>query len=170
MSYVTPVTDRTFSDIAAKNSKAYFNVADWTRIYRNGQIVVRIAGISSAGDIDYFSYPIIGTPSTTSFPLATDINNVMSSINDVLNDFAYGGTLLKENWIAGVGEASPTYIDVNLWESAIDWIWGRVSGSSYDVCPTLTGDLTLSADYIVIDCIDTNGHTLNTNGNRFHII
>jgi len=45
MSYTTAVKDRTLADIAARNSKAYFNVADWTRIKNNEQVTRNLAEI-----------------------------------------------------------------------------------------------------------------------------
>lgn len=175
MSYVTPVTDRTAADVAAKNTKAHFNIADWIRIYRNAQIVNSLVEILI--EDGPLSFPVVSTPAITSIPSVTDFDNLLLSIetfrtaNSLLN--AVAPTAIKYNWIAGVGQPAPKYTDVNLWESTIDAIWDYLNGSSYSACPTLTGDLTITTGNldIYIGCLDAASYIVELQGSaRLFII
>jgi hypothetical protein len=167
MSYTTPVTDRTTADIAARNSKAYFNVADWTRIYRNAQLVNSLVEIS-VGTPN--SFPVITAPTTTAIPLVTDFNSLLLSIENFRTASApieaVAPTEIKHDWVAGVGQLAPKYTDVNLWETTINAIWIYLNGSSYAMCPTLSADLTLATatTAIYINCIDTSTHIIDLQG------
>jgi len=167
MSYTTPITDRSAVDLAAKNSKAYFNVADWTRIYRNAQLVNSLVEIS-VGTPN--SFPAIGTKTTAAIPLVTDFNSLLLSIENFRTASApieaVAPTAIKNDWIAGAGQPVPKYTDVNLWETTIDAIWTYLNGSSYSMCPTLLADLTLATatTAIYINCIDTSTHIIDLQG------
>ena len=175
MSYTTAVTDRTAADVVAKNTKAYFNIADWSRIYRNAELVNSLCEILV--EDGPLSFPIVSTPTITIIPSITDFNSLLSSVEvfRTLNSAitAVAPTAIKHDWIAGVGEISPKYTDVNLWESTIDAIWTYLNGTSYAACPTLTTNLTIPTlsfeNYI--NCIDTGTYTIKIQGDsRLFII
>ncbi len=167
MSYVTPVTDRTAADIAARNSKAYFNITDWTRIYRNAQLVNSLVEIS-VGAAN--SFPVITAPVIIDLPSVTTFNSLLLSIENFRTASApieaVAPSAVKHNWIAGVGQPAPKYTDVNLWETTINAIWIYLNGSGYSMCPTLSADLTLATatTAIYINCIDTSTHIIDLQG------
>ena len=167
MSYTTAVTDRTAADVAAKNTKAYFNVADWSRIYRNAQLVNSLVEISVGAPN---SFPVITAPTITSVPSLTDFNTLLLSIENFRTASApieaVAPTAITYDWIAGVAYPSPKYTDVNLWESTIDAIWIYVNGSAYSNCPTLASTLTLltATNGIYINCIDTSTYNIDLQG------
>lgn len=168
MSYTTAVTDRTLADVQANNSKAYMNVADWTRIYENSKLVSSLAEIELGSAI---AFALIDTPTTSTIPTITWLNNLTGNIEAlrvaVAGESITGTTTpIKDDWEAGVNKDAPDYIDVNLWESTVDVIWSHYNGSSYDVCPTLTSNLTITTGNreIYIDCLDDGGYNIDLQG------
>jgi len=167
MSYTTPVTDRALSDITVMTAKGYFNVADWTRIYRNAQIVNSLVEILVNTPN---SFPVISTPTIMSIPDLADFNALLLSIENFRTASApieaVAPTAIKHDWIAGAGQLAPKYTDINLWESTIDAIWVYANGSSYAACPTLSANLTLltASNEIYINCIDTGTHNIDLQG------
>jgi hypothetical protein len=158
MSYTTAVTDRAASDVTTPTSKGYFNVADWTRIYRNAQLAASVAEYVLSTSIVFNEVTVI--PTTLTIPSVTDFNTLLANIERLrLAVVAHITSLVntvKNDWVAGAGEQAPSYTDVNLWESVIDAVWVFYSGSGYPICPTLSADLVLtgSSIYVAIDCID----------------
>jgi hypothetical protein len=166
VAYVTPITDRTAADIAARNSKAYMNVADWTRIYGNSQLVNSLATVIR-NEIILFN--ALALPTITTIPTVAYVNTMLANIDrlrlavaDVLPDL----TEVKDDWLAGSGNPSPNYIDANLWESTLHAIWTYYEGATFPVCPTLTANLTIPAgqQFIYIDCIDADGFDIDLQG------
>mgnify|MGYP006375505159 CR=1 FL=1 len=80
MSYTTPVTDRTYADIAARNSRAYFNVADWTRIKGNEQITRNLTEILLSISV---SATMISDVTTVTIPTASSINALLTNIENL---------------------------------------------------------------------------------------
>lgn len=174
MSYITAITDRTAADIAALNSKAYINIADWSRIYGNSRLTSLLAAILRDEVIlfDVVTMPAVSdNPQTAGGKLNTILANI-ERLRLAVADEAIAGALveIKDDWELGPDKESPKYTHANIWESTVDAIWEFYGGPALEVCPTLSADLTLIADYIVVDCIDTNGHTLDTNGHTLYII
>lgn len=142
MAYTSPVTDRDQADIDALNSKAYFNVADWTRIYDNAE---HVNGLFTS----VLGYPIsfvtLDTPTTATIPTVTAFNTLMENINRMsawAAEYAAApivGTL-KGDWQAGAGMQSPNYADVNTWESIIDVLYVLLSSWTP---PAISGNLDL---------------------------
>lgn len=168
MSYTTPITDRTYADIAARNSKAYFNVADWTRIKGNEQIVRRLTEILLSISV---SASLIPDVTTLTIPKATEINLLLTNIENlrlaVAGESIVGTTTeIKDDWASGISGTSPTIVDVNLWESTIDAIWAHFLGNTYPVCISLSSNLTVTNGnrYIAIDCIDANNYDISLEG------
>jgi len=123
MSYLEPVTDRSASDIVAKNSKAYFNVLDWIRIYGNALYVNNeIATVLFTA----LPFTTISYPTVNSIPKVADFNALIANI-EVMRLFVNGfgaavSPITVLVWKSGFGEAAPSYIDVNQWELTIDLI------------------------------------------------
>ncbi len=169
MSYITAVKDRTLADIAARNSKAYFNVADWTRIKNNEQVTRNLAEILLSISV---SATTIGDVETTNIPTASILNALLTNIENLR--LAVAGesipgtdTEIKDDWGSGISSTTPTWQDANLWESTIDAIWVYINGAIYDNCPTLTVDLTVTNgnQQIYIDCLDANSYNIDLQGN-----
>ena len=175
MSYTTPVTDRSYADIAARNSKAYFNVADWARVKGNARVTKNLTeallsiGVAWNGTIDV---------TTASIPTVADVNALLANIEAlrlaVAGESITGtDTEIKDDWAAGLAGTSPTFADVNLWESTIDAIWVYFNGSSYVNCPTLTATLTIltGTSVIYVGCVETAGYEIDIQGTgALHII
>lgn len=165
--YTTPVTDRTSADIVAKNSKAYFNVADWTRIYRNAQITNSLVEIFIGSPLLFLT---VQDPTILSIPFNQTFNALLTHIET----FRTASPLLEavapdeifHAWQSGPGQLSPKYTDVNLWETTIDAVWTYLNGSSYPSCPTLSADLVLltATSAIYIGCIDEGAYDIDLQG------
>lgn len=162
--YTTPVTDRAASDIVARNSKAFINVADRVRIYHNSYLVSALASVELGTTI---TFNALTDPTTTSFPTVTEWNTLLANIEAVrlaVAALSIPGTStgIKDDWEAGPGKHAPDYTDANLWESTLDAIWDYYNGSSLTVDLVLSGDLTVPTNtkYVVIDSIDTNGYNI----------
>jgi hypothetical protein len=120
MSYVTPIFDRTLADITNKTSKAYFNVADWVRVNGNAEYIKELIesflGISIQLDT-------VSTPTTATIPTVTDLNTLLANIEHLRTvSEVIQTTAIKHDWVAGIGEKAPDYLDVNKWEQTIDVI------------------------------------------------
>lgn len=121
MAWITPITDRTSEDIANRTSKAFFNVADWTRITGNIPVVqdqiLTLLGTS-------ITLNSLTTPTITTFPSADDINSLAENI-ELLRQAgnlpaAIGLTPLKTDYETGPAGSSPDYVAVNAWENTLD--------------------------------------------------
>jgi hypothetical protein len=168
MSYTTAVKDRTLADIAARNSKAFFNVADWTRIKNNEQVTRNLAEILLSISV---SATAIGNVETTDIPKASVLNTLLTNIENlrlaVASESIPGtDTEIKDDYTGGLSGTSPTWKDANLWESTIDAIWVYIHGMMYDNCPTLTVNLTVTTGNheIYIDCLDTDNYQVDLQG------
>src|SRR3990172_3602404 len=168
MAYVTAVTDRTALDITNRTSKAFMNVADWVRVYGNAELVNSLTSIMANVLITFGQLAI---PTITSIPSVTGVNTLAGNIEATrlaaVADGATGiSTEIKDNYIGGAQGDSPKYTDINLWESTLDAIWNYYDGASLDVCPTLTGNLTITTgnQLIVVDCIDIDGFSIILEG------
>lgn len=165
MSYITPVTDRAQSDIDALNSKAYFNVADWQRIYNNARLMIDVANILGGFSLGWDS---LTDPSTTSFPSVTDFNTLLENIELARQavDIPEAQTAIKYDWVAGLDYPSPNFNHVNQWESVIDAIWVYYDGGSILACPTLTSNLTVLTgnNAVYIDCLDMANFDVDLQG------
>lgn len=120
MVWTTPITDRSKADILAENSKAYMNVADWVRIYDN---LVIIKNYAEAFLETTISFTEISTPTISTIPTDTNVNNLATNINNIRT--ALGITdipELKNNWV-GNAYPAPNYMQINQWERNILWIY-----------------------------------------------
>lgn len=154
MPYVTAVTDRGASDIANRTSKAFFNVADWERIYDNTEYV-RGEIVTLFGPVIVFS-DTISDPTVISIPDVTIFNILTQRIEQlrqvalaVMPELAttpsYGA--IKHDWEAGIDKNVPTYKHVNQWERIIDVIHTMiVTYTNYRVRFPRTGIATTGAE------------------------
>ena len=168
MSYTTPVTDRTYADVAARNSKAYFNVAGWSRIKSNEQVTRNLAEILLSISVSATTNADV---TTASIPTVTSVNAILTNIENLrlaVAGEAIAGTTteIKDDWTYGLAATSPTFADVNLWESTLDAIWDYINGAIYDNCPTLTVNLTVTTgnQEIYIDCLDAADYNIDLQG------
>ena len=120
MAWVTPVTDRTAADIAARNAKAFLNVADWERVDGNTTEVQALI-LSLLGTT--VTLVDLTPPTITDFPGVDDINTLIENI-DRLREAAHlpeetGLVPLDYDYLAGTAATAPDYTDVNEWENAL---------------------------------------------------
>jgi len=118
MKLISPVTDRTLSDVLNRTAKGFINTDDWIRIYRNSQFVSLVISILLDTDIDFDE---LTEPTTTSFPTVDDLNTLLANIQRAkdasgLPDGIGGLVDVKTDWTAGVSSVSPNYVDANAWE------------------------------------------------------
>lgn len=168
MAYTTPITNRTITDVQNKTSKAFFNVADWTRIKDNEHLTRSLAEILLSISVSASFIPDV---TTLTIPTATEVNLLLTNIENlrlaVAGESITGAqTEINDTWQAGLFKTAPNYEDVNLWESTIHAIWTHIHGAIYDNCPTLTVDLTVTTGNreIYIDCLDTADYNVDLQG------
>lgn len=117
MSWTKPVTDRTLADVLSRTEKAFFNVADWLRIYGNSEhvntLVNKLLGLA-------IPFTTLTPPAITHFPTADEINALIANIDRLRQAAALpessGVVPLKTDWQPGNGAAAPDYEDANDWE------------------------------------------------------
>ena len=123
MTYTTPITNRSAADLLAKNSNAYFNVSDWTRIYGNA-LYINAEIATKTG----YTAPFVtaSTPTISSIPNVADFNNLLANIELMRQYVIVLGAVIApvstQTWLAGPGNPAPSYMDINQWESVIDQI------------------------------------------------
>jgi hypothetical protein len=119
--YLDPITDRSATDIAAKTAKAFFNVADWARIYGNAQVAKVLIETLNAVEI---TFTAIAEPTIASMARASAINTLCANIENIRAGTSLpeivGIIDLKTDWGTGPTSAAPYYITVNQWEAMID--------------------------------------------------
>ena len=128
MSYTTPITDRSKSDITNKTSKAYFNVVDWQRIYDNSlhvrNLVQSALGLSIA-------FNTISTPTTSTIMTIDNLNAMLENIENVRSiSETIETSEIKVNWQAGPYQDSPDYTHVNSWEENLHAVY-----TAYSITP-----------------------------------
>lgn len=168
MAYITPITDRTSTDIINRTAKAFWNVEDWERVYNNSQLVNGLASAMLGESIDFDD---LAAPTITTIPTAGEFNLFLANIERirvaVQSEFIPGTeTEIEDAWIAGDNEDAPDYNDANLWEFVLDAIWDYWDGDDILVCPTLSSDLTvLTGDIqVYIDCLDIADFNVDLQG------
>jgi hypothetical protein len=121
MKYVNPITDRDAADIVNRTAKAFLNILDWNRIYGNAEITNFLAEFLIGITITFDS---VTAPTITNFPAVADFNALLANVNRVraasnLPEIT-GLNELAADWIAGINQAAPDYLDVNEWEQVIE--------------------------------------------------
>ena len=126
MPYITPITDRTQADIDARTSKAFFNVADWVRIYGNAKQVHDLFVVLG------FSVPFntLSTPTQVTIPSVHTFNSFLENIETLRVAAGLpvipGLTEIKVDWLEGSSAESPDYLDANDWERVLDILYNNI--------------------------------------------
>ena len=147
MAYTTPVYDRSQSDILAQNSKAYLNVADWTRIYNNA---VFVSGLFTS-EIGYTpTFNTQSLPTTVTVFTKSQLNLVLANIErmrlwgyNYLGSYIFPDALfveIKDDWDEGHQVSAPNFSHVNSWEYVLDVLYNILNSWTP---PTISGDLEL---------------------------
>jgi hypothetical protein len=129
MTYTPPITDRAQLDITNKTAKAFFNVADWVRIYDNAEAVnAFVSFLNSVIPFDQITYP-----TTLTIPSVANLNILLANIERIRltsNLPAIAGlNEVTSNWQSGSAANAPTYMDVNTWEQVLDVLLTTVNNS-----------------------------------------
>lgn len=130
MTYTPPVYDRTALDITNLTAKAFFNVADWVRVYNNALVVNELVEFLLSINI---TFDTVTTPTITTIPTVTQLNTLLANIERIRVAACLpaitGLTEVTAAWVAGNAEDSPTYLDANTWERVLDVIYNSIAAS-----------------------------------------
>jgi hypothetical protein len=129
MAWTTPIADRTAADLVARNAKAFFNLADWTRV-RNNTTEVRALILSLLGVS--ISAASLSTPTTSTVPAAADVNALIGDIETCRETAALPLSLapaLEHDYVGGPSQIAPDYLDVNDWETVLLNIHGLLANA-----------------------------------------
>ncbi len=154
MTYTTPITDRDAADIAAQNSKAFWNVADWVRVYGNSLETNTHLNSEFSTSI---SFDAISAVVNTDIPTIAEINEFLANIERmrawvVDNTVFYPAALdteIKDDYTAGQSETAPSYINVNRWESHIDLMYNLTLDNYYLATQNNDFIVTQGDDYLI---------------------
>lgn len=122
LSYISSVTNRSLNDIIVRNTRAFFNVADWVRIDNNTRYAREMVLDIKGGIIPRIE---LNTPTRETKPTAANINALVQNIiyvqeaADVPSADYY---TLFANYEDGADKPAPDYIAVNSWEKVIEII------------------------------------------------
>ena len=130
MRYTEPITDRTQTDVTNKTSKAYFNIADWLRVYNNTQVTKALVDFLLSTSV---TFDTLSTPTTETIPTITELNTLLANIERIrlaAEPTVTGLSEIKDDWVAGAGYPSPDYQNVNDWENVLDVIYNTIGTES----------------------------------------
>jgi hypothetical protein len=128
--YMTPIFDRTASDIENLTAKAFFNIVDWERVNHNTQTINELVSAITTTDVEF---TLLDIPTITTFPTAAEINALITNIENVRIACGLpidGLVELKNDWKAGMSGQSPNFEDVNDWESVLEIIFRNMKNSA----------------------------------------
>lgn len=121
MKYIEPITDRTITDVTNKTAKAYFNIADWIRVYNNAEMTNYLIGWLLEQSI---TFDTVAVPTISTIPTAASLNTLLENIERIRVTAGLpiitGLTELKTDWASGSSAESPDYLDANTWELVMD--------------------------------------------------
>ncbi|RUM43299.1 MAG: hypothetical protein DSY80_05850 [Desulfocapsa sp.] len=155
MAWITPITDRSAADIAAQNSKAFWNVADWVRVYNNAQETnAKLASEFGAS----ITLDTLATPTTTTIQNITEMNVIPKNI-ELMRSWVVNNTVfypaeldteIKDDYSAGQSETAPNYVNVNRWENHLYLMYNLTYDYTYII--TQDDDFVVSQDddYLVM--------------------
>ena len=122
MNWDQPVFDRDIQDILERNSKAFFNVADWIRINGNTQYVNAIVNVLRVLSLPYTE---LSEPSISTIPTAEEINEFVKNIDVIREAVSFpentGMVELKTEYSGGLNEVLD-YNTINDWERDLELI------------------------------------------------
>jgi len=124
MSYINPITDRTYIDVLSGREKGFFNISDWARIANNIRImhaeVKRIHGAAVPPLSEMMDM------TTGSIPTAEDFRGLVGNIERLRIAAGFlnpsGSGIFYE---FSAGGKSFGFDEVNEWEKTIDRIYRR---------------------------------------------
>lgn len=126
---ITPIYDRTQTDIVNRTSKAFINIADWLRIKENTDFVKALAEYALNTTI---AQNTLTEPTITTFPTATEINEFLENIENVRAAVSLPAPLtlptIRHDWAEGLGALSPNYLKANDWERVIYFVYLGTGG------------------------------------------
>jgi hypothetical protein len=128
--YQEAIFDRTAEDVENETAKAFFNVADWLRVYGNASIAKSL--IALLLEIDIVFNPV-AAPTITTIPTVEELNTLLLNIERIrlasgLPEIE-GLAELKTDWTAGSSADAPDYLDANEWERVIDVLFYAIGRS-----------------------------------------
>lgn len=126
MRYIEPIKDRTITDVTSKTAKAFFNVADWQRIYNNTQITKALVDFLLSISV---TFDTLTTPTITTIPTVAQLNTLLANIERIrlaVEPTVTGLPIIKDDWEYGIGKESPDYLDANDWENVLDVIYNTI--------------------------------------------
>ncbi len=130
MRYTIPITNRTASDVTNRTAKAFFNIADWQRIYNNTQVTKALVDFLLSISV---TFDTLSAPTITTIPTVTQLNTLLANIERIriaADPTVTGLPEIKDDWTAGPGSPSPDYLDVNDWENVLDVIYNTIGMES----------------------------------------
>lgn len=130
MRYTEPIKDRTATDITNKTAKAFFNIADWQRIYNNTQITKALVDFLLSINV---TFDTLTTPTITTIPTVAQLNTLLANIERIrlaVEPTVTGLSIIKDDWEYGFGKESPDYLNVNDWENVLDVIYNTIGAES----------------------------------------
>ncbi len=130
---ITPVYDRTLTDVETMTAKGYIHLADWERIYDNSDELNDLVLTETGYSVPFSTSP--GTVVEATIPTIAQLNALIGNIEAVR---AYiesidaglmsitGMVELKDDWLDGPNVPSPNYRHVNDWERVTELLYNRV--------------------------------------------
>jgi hypothetical protein len=129
MKYLEPVIDRSAEDITNRTVKAFFNVADWQRIYNNTSVTRLL--VEFLRDVTIIQDALVSVTTATVVD-ASALNALLLNIERIRLEselmFMPGMDEVASDWGVGTGVDSPDYLDVNHWEEVLDIIFNMLPG------------------------------------------
>jgi len=129
MKYIEPVIDRSAEDVANRTVKAFFNVADWQRIYNNEQVTRLLVEFLRGVSIDFDTLSAVTTATIAD---AAALNTLLLNIERIRLEseltFMPGMDAVASDWGVGTGADSPDYLDANHWEEVLHIIFNMLPG------------------------------------------
>lgn len=122
MKWIDAIKNRTQADVTNRMTKGFFNISDWTRIYNNSQIANQIVVLLWKRAVQFLT---LTTPTSTTIPSVDNINHLVENIETARIASGLPNLLIgpiKHDYLSGSNAITPTYEDVNSWESSLDII------------------------------------------------
>ena len=138
---ISPIYDRTQTDIVNRTSKAFINLADWLRIKENTDFIHALVEYVLDTSI---AQNTLTEPTITTFPTADEINDFLENIENVRAALPLPALLalptIKHNWAEGFGAFAPNYLSANDWERVIYFVFRYIitSADYYVYCGVAT--------------------------------
>lgn len=127
MKIITPVYDRTPSDVVDKTQKGYFNISDWERVANNSKIVNDLVVFLTQTAIEFDA---ITPPTISTIPSVDDLNILLANIERMRVSAGFpaidGMVEIKDDWTAGSAADAPDYESANDWERVLDLILNTI--------------------------------------------